>query len=221
MVKKNELIRRATALRLQGRSFKSVASILGISASTSYLWLKNVSLSEKSLAKLQLSRQEGRKKGWDTNRERRLARDSAILLQAEKTLSHIQYSKDHLKLFCSLLYWGEGSKTKTEICFTNSNPDMVRTFLVLFRRSFIIMEHKLSATLHLHGYHNRDVQVRFWSRITGIPKKRIFVYNKHNSGKNTRLNYPGCISVKYGDVRIFKEVEYLYKLFALKHGGIV
>ena len=109
-------------------------------------------------------------------------------------------------MFLALLYWGEGGKTNNIFRFTNSDPEMIKYFLHLLRKSFNVDEKKFHTRLHLHEYHNREEMIIFWSEITGIEKNRFSIYNKPHTGINKKPGYRGCLIVNYGDVKIFKEV---------------
>lgn len=213
-MKKSEIINKAINLRRKGLSYKVVGDKLGISHNTSYLWLKNIKLNSIAQRKLAMSLQNGRLKGVNRNLENRMRRNLKIATIARTTVSNIEFNVGIMKSFCALLYWAEGGKTGIEVAFANSDPAMIRTFLYLFRHGFEVNDHKIQAFLHLHNYHNISKQINFWSKITDIPKNKIIVYNKVNSGKNIRINYPGCISIRYSDVQIFNEIKYLYKILS-------
>ena len=104
--------------------------------------------------------------------------------------------------------------------FTNSDPVMIKTYIALFR-SFNVEPKNLKAILHLHSYHDKYKQAMFWSKVTGIPKKNISIYNKVNSGKIVRKNYPGCISIRLYNVKILHELRSYYQLYAKRYGGLV
>jgi hypothetical protein len=214
-----ELLQKAKILRKSGLSYKAIANELNLSPSTTHLWLKEVPLDEKAIKRLQASKFAGMRKGWETNRMKKVNRNSQISFSVQKAISIAKFDQLSIKLFCALLYWGEGQKYGSTINFTNSDPVMVKLFLNLFKKSFNVPASIWKAFLHLHGYHSRKKQVDFWSRITGIPKKNIFIYNKPYSGKNVRKNYPGCISIRYNDITIRKEIEYLYKSLAISLGA--
>lgn len=108
-------------------------------------------------------------------------------------------------MFLALLYWGEGGKTNNIFRFTNSDPEMIKSFSHLLRKSFIINEDKFRARLHLHEYHNREEMIIFWSEITGIEKNRFSIYNKPHTGINKKPGYRGCLTVNYGDVKYLKK----------------
>jgi hypothetical protein len=53
--------------------------------------------------------------------------------------------------------------------------------------------------------------VNYWSKVTGIPKNHFSIYNKPNTGINKKPGYKGCLSIRYGDSRIIKEVFIIIK----------
>jgi hypothetical protein len=222
-MKINYLKEKAVSVRKLGASYKEVAKRLKISKSTAYSWLKDIPLNRKAKEKLNVSQRLGRHKGMAVLKEQREKRDEEI---HQKTLLAFTKFKGSIlvyKIVCSILYWGEGEKSENKIAFTNSDPLMVRTFLRLFRSSFMINEDKFSAFLHLHDYHIKDEMVCFWAKATGIHKNKIRVYNKKSSHATIKAGYKGCISIRYSDVKISKEIKFLYMLFAekLNNGGVV
>lgn len=46
----------------------------------------------------------------------------------------------------------------------------------------------------------------FWFNVNGIGKNQFSIYNKPNTGKNKKEGYKGCLSIRYGDSRIIKEI---------------
>jgi hypothetical protein len=50
----------------------------------------------------------------------------------------------------------------------------------------------------LHGYHDLETQLDFWSKVTNIKRAQfIKPYQKPNSGKRIREGYQGCASLYY------------------------
>lgn len=216
-----QIRQKAIGMRKRGFSYEAISKKLHISKSISYVWLKDVELSEIAKLRIAESQTLGRSEGRRKILGNILKRNQDIFSKVEKKVIQMKISGDLRRLLCALLYRSEGEKTGVKIAFTNSDPAMIMLFLRLFRGSFAIREENIKAVLHLHPYHNIKKQLKFWSGVTGIPKYRISVYNKNNSGKNLRKNYPGCISVRYNDVRIFRELEYYFKVFTRKGGGFV
>jgi hypothetical protein len=98
------------------------------------------------------------------------------------------------------------------VSFINSDPEMIKYFLDVFRKAFKVDEKKFRALIHLHEYHDIDKQTDFWSKITRIPKEQFTKpYRKENGGKRKRENYQGCVSIRYNDRKIAKELIFLVK----------
>ncbi len=220
-MKRNQLLPFAIKLRKHGYSYNEIHERLNIPKGTCYSWLKNIKLNDKAIVRIQRIQQLGRKRGQQVNHNRALVRDADIDREVFESLRRLKLDKTLKKLFCSMLYWGEGSKGQNRVVFTNSDPIMVKTFLSLFRESYPLSENRFQASLHLHSYHNREVQKKFWSKISAISLHKISIYDKKNSGTNRREGYPGCISVRYNDVNISRDLEAHYKNFVKIYGGLV
>lgn len=219
MKKTSNVHLKAMKLRMAGNSYGEIKKKLGVAKSTSSVWFRGLILNKKALKRLKVREFRGKVKALETVRKKIRSRDVIIEKRVSSSLKNIKLSKDIIKLLCSMLYWAEGEKSGSAVSFTNSDPQMIGLYLGLLRKSFNIKKNKLKAILHLHTYHNPKKQVSFWSRITGIPPEQIFIYNKHNSGKNIRIGYPGCIAIRYYDVTIYKEIEFYYKSFAKNLGA--
>jgi hypothetical protein len=206
-MKKNNLIDRAVFLRKKGYSINEVSKNLKMSKSTASLWLRNIKISKTGLKRLEKKSNLGRKKGNDTNRKKRQDRWQNVAnrtINFRKNLS--DYDIEKRKVLLAMLYWGEGAKSGSRLILMNSDPEMIKVYLFLLRKCFLIDEKKLKANIHLHGYHMQDEMIEYWSKITKIKKENIYIYKKNNSGKTIRKDYKGCISLRYGDVNIFNEV---------------
>ncbi len=217
---KIEIRKEAIKLRKRGFSFEEISSLLPVSKSTCSVWLKEVDLSDKAKLRLQKRGLDGRKRGQLSNHNRALLRDEGIARQIRAEISTLDLNKILLKLLCAMLYWGEGAKGQHRVIFTNSDPLMIRIFLKFFRQSFTLDESRFQASLHLHEYHNHDIQKKFWANITGIRLQKISIYKKPNTGLVKREGYLGCISIRYNDVNIAHTLESLYKEFGVKYGGV-
>ena len=100
------------------------------------------------------------------------------LIQADNfavdLFENINLSSESILLFCALIYQCEGSKDiRDSITFTNSDPNLIKTFLFLLRKSFDLDEKKLKILMHLHKYHNEKIQKSFWSKITRVPEEQF------------------------------------------------
>lgn len=219
---KKEIKKQAKILRKKGHSFREISEICAVSKSTASLWCRNEILNKKARERIKILGDVGREKGKVTAREKRV-KELELIDKNCSVLRNKKYSIDDYKLFLALLYWGEGAKTSNSFKFINSDPEMIRSFLFLLRNSFFIDEKKFKVWLHLHEYHNKEEMVGFWSDITGIEKKQFSIYNKPHTGINKKLGYRGCVSIYYGDAKIFKEVFIIIERFVryINNAGLV
>ncbi len=136
---KKEIKKQAKILRKKGRSFREISEICAISKSTASLWCRNETLNKKARERIKNLGDVGREKGKVTAREKRV-KELELIDKNCSVLRNKKYSIDDYKLFLALLYWGEGGKTKNRFRFTNSDSEMMKSFLYLLRKAFIINE---------------------------------------------------------------------------------
>jgi len=209
----------AVILRKQGHSLQEVSIKLGISKGTASLWLQHTPFSAKAKKRIQRRRDEGSRKSRATLNDRTNKRLTEAFDFAQKTLRNIPNTADNSRLYCALLYWCEGEKSKNDksLFFTNSDPSLVESFLKHLRKGYAIEEKKFRVCVHLHSYHDSKKQLFFWSKVTNIPLAQFTKpYHKKNTGKNIRIGYAGCASVRYHDVRIARQVIAVARAFLKK-----
>ena len=120
------------------------------------------------------------------------------------------------KLLLAVLYGCEGAKTDrgSRVTFMNSDPLLIKQFTRLMREAYKIDERKWRCCLHLHSYHTDQKQIRYWSIITAVPENQFTkVYKKNKGGIRRRENYQGCLSLRYYDSLIARELYYIYQAF--------
>lgn len=211
----------ALELRMAGHSLLEIATKLRISKSTSSLWLKNVELNSQAKARIEKIRKFARIKAAKTINERIRNRRKIFDISTNKILSELKISESPSlsKVLCSILYWGEGSKTGYRVAFINSDPTMVATFIKLLRLSFSLDESKFRALVHIHEYHNEAQIKNFWSNITGIPLSQFTKsYLKPHTKKVIRQGYKGALRIAYADTKIVDELKAVYNGLAKSLG---
>jgi len=215
----NDLKFKAIKLRKQGYSYSEVSSALNVPEGTCSSWLARIKLSRKAKTLLQKKALNGALKGLNKRNQNLQDKYKAIEQIVSHDLRYLDNSLVTKRLLCAFLYWAEGSKNRNDFKFVNSDPTMIRLFLELLRESFRLNEDKLAAVLHLHSYHDKSLQLQFWSELTKIPLNRIGIHHKKNSGKRKRLNYQGCIAINYYDVKLYKALTSYYILYAQGMGA--
>jgi len=212
-MKRKEMFSKAIKLRKRGRSFREISELLNISKSTASLWTRGTILNSKAIQRLEGLKELGRERSKQTKERQRTSAEKEISKKARIIVKNVKLNDSHRKIICSLIYWCEGGKNDGgRVNFTNSDPQLMRYFLKIFRKSFFLNENKFRALLHVHEYHEENRQVRFWSKITQIPIEQFSKsFHKKNTGKNKRAGYQGCLSVRYYDSKIQKELFFISK----------
>lgn len=96
------------------------------------------------------------------------------------------------------LYLGEGGKRDDHLAFSNSDPQVIRTWMALLRRNFEIDESKFACQLMLSPGMPEQELKEFWSAETGISLRRFHKSSiKKNSAKVTREGYKGVCLIRY------------------------
>ena len=217
---------KAQELRRKGFSLKEISENLKIAKSTASLWSRDIPLSKKAANRLSAKVTRGQL----ISARQRIARTDAIRrmyfdkgLEMVRTVAQKKRDKEISKIFCALLYWCEGGKHDDRcIQFTNSDPKLIKTFVNLFRESFSIDESKFRILLHLHKYHSVQAQIKFWQTIIGVSASQFSKpYLKPNNGKRIRLDYPGCVNIRYYDANISRELLGVGRAFLEIFGGVV
>lgn len=205
----------AKALRKKGYSLNEIANQLGIAKSTSSLWTRHIQLDAQAKKRLKQRRVYGQYKASQTWKKKREERRQKYNNQAKQLLSKINHNKSLAQLACALLYWAEGSKGKEAIRFTNSNPQMINTFMNLLRIGFNTDEKKLKALVHIHQYHDEKKIISYWSKITKIPTNQFYnSYQKPHTGTRKRQHYKGCICIHYQDLNVARQIKAIYNMYA-------
>lgn len=197
--------------RLEGISAEELSKRYSIPRGTVYYWVRSIILPEKAKQKLRSNSDLGRQAGRRTIQQNREQDIKDIKAGAATVLKSLSFDVSNLKYFCALLFWAEGAKMQSSLRFTNSDPLMIQTFLLLLRNSFSIDESKFRVTVHIHSYHDDCEMKAYWSEVTGIPIAQFYrSYRKPHTGKTKKEGYRGCIMIYYYDAKIAKELKYLY-----------
>jgi IS30 family transposase len=116
-----------------------------------------------------------------------------------------------LKVAGVMLYWAEGSKWDGEkiVDFANSDKDMIQLFLRFLREICGIEEKKLRVFCYFHKGQNVKRNMRYWSRITGVPLSRFSKpYIRLDSGEKKIDKMPyGMVHIRYGDKKLLCQIR--------------
>lgn len=112
---------------------------------------------------------------------------------------------EDLKTAGIMLYWGEGAKTENVVKFVNSDPEMIRIFLLFLRQVCGVREERLKALIHIYPDHDENKLKLFWLKITKIDKNNFYKSYLHEGKKGSYKNKSkwGTITISYPDKLLF------------------
>lgn len=201
--------KQALELRLNGKSIKEIAKLLGVAKSSVSLWVRNVELTEYQ--KKYLKEKGLLKEKIERSRNTRLLNEKIkrdlIINPAIESVPEIDDEK--LWLIGVMLYWGEGSKTRRAVRFANSDPDLIKMMMLFFRYICEVPESKFRGYIHIHEHLNYRAAELYWSKITDIPLSQFLkTYRKPNkSSQNKKDTLPyGTLDVYVYDAQLFYKI---------------
>ncbi|MFA6547792.1 MAG: hypothetical protein WCT11_02480 [Candidatus Magasanikbacteria bacterium] len=216
-VKNLSLIKETIILRKRGLSYDEIILKTGVSRSNLSSWFSGLVLNKKA-EKLLLNKKkkhlvEARAKAFVVLKNNRNDQQKNIGLEVNETLSRINFDKNTNEALLTVLYLGEGFKTKSAIGLGNSNPEIMKLFVGLLRSIYKIDEAKFRIFLHLRYDQGDNLEKKYWSQMLLIPLNKFgkTQFDKRTQGSKTWKEYHGVCSVYYYDAKIEKRLTIFQK----------
>lgn len=214
----DDLKRRAKQLRSKGYTYSEICKELRkkIPKSTLSYWCHGVKLPNsyaQKLTNLNLSNAEkGRQIALVVNK---LKRKQFLDGLKNKNLHLVEnFDLRDMKLLLAMLYMAEGGRYPSSQClkFASVNAGIIRLFLFLLRKSFILNEAKFRLEINCRADQDLKTLVDYWQKVTKIDRKQIYKprIDKRTIGKKTKKkNYKGVCVIVYFDTSIQLELQLL------------
>ncbi len=111
-----------------------------------------------------------------------------------------------LKITGIMLYWGEGAKTSGSVKLANSNPDIIRVFLLFLREICGVEEKRIKMIIHMYPDLDGIFLGNFWSSVTGIGLENFYrpqiLKGKKGTYKNKSIY--GTATICYSDKKLLQ-----------------
>jgi len=211
----------AIILRKKGFTYGEIKKYLGIPIpkSTLSLWFKRITLSNIACNRLNnarsLKQKESHMRALEANKKKRIN----YLEEIEKRTKHLEKyldNNDIAKIVLAMLYLGEGAKgPRRSFMLGNSNPKVVKLYLNLLRKCYIIDEKKFRCTLQCRADQNIPKLENFWHKVTGIPKTQFYkarIDPRTIGKKSKKPEYKGVCRIDYFSADMYNEVEKIIEL---------
>lgn len=210
---------KAIAMRKNSASIKDIENKLKIPRSTLSGWLRAIKLrkSQKDLIHKRWRQRlvETRKRAIEWHNIQKINRLKEAENQALKALETIDTNDRSIQnLALSMLYLGEGFKKDT-FGMGNSDPMILKLFVSLLLKVYLVPLAKLSCELHLRADQNPKKIKKYWSRELDIPISNFkwVSVDKRTLGSPTYPHYKGVCIVRFGSIAIQRKLLYTSKIF--------
>lgn len=199
---KDDLRAQAVAMRRQGRSYREIQHVVGVSKGTLSLWLRDVPLTEEQQQVLASRTPAAASRRAKAIRANAIRRRGQVIADARAQVTRLCESE----LFVAgvVAYWAEGSKNKPwrsgeRVSFLNSDPAMITLFL---RRLALvgIERDRLQFRIQIHESADLSGALRFWADVVDADPATFdrVTLKRHNpvtARKNVGDGYHGCLCV--------------------------
>lgn len=183
-------------MRALGKSIGEIERELGVSRASVSTWVRHVELSLEARARL--AARSGLGPIVAAERKAARAREVRAAHQAEgRALARERGTR--YATGC-MLYWAEGAKARNMVRLTNSDPELLASFVDFLRTEFEVDSTSMTMRCNLFADHldrQREIE-EFWLRRLGLPttslrRSHVNVYSKYSQKKRRgKLPYGTC-----------------------------
>jgi len=192
---KEEEMRLARELRMQGWSYKQIAEEIGVSKGSVHNWCKDIKLTpeQKAANKERQIKRGKNNKGAQTNRKKALIERREY--QNAGRMKARQGS--HLHMIGCMLYWAEGAKyRRNNLIFANSDVKMIQVFAHFLREELNVQDDGIKVKVHCHTTNPDEIEAieNYWLNLLQLPRDNLNTTQiVKSSGKSrNRLQYGVC-----------------------------
>jgi hypothetical protein len=173
------------ALRRLGLMQSEIRQIIPVAKSTLSYWCRDVCLTPDQVAAI-------RERGYsqtgvprDTQRQRR---KDITVVRTRARRSASRWSAEPLFVAGVALYWAEGSKSRNDLVIANTDPALLRLF-ILWVRTYLDPDAEFRLSLHLHIGNDEPAAQQSWRRMLSLPSARFTKTYVKPAGTGHRKNH--------------------------------
>jgi hypothetical protein len=154
-------------------SIREIAVLLGVARSSVSRWVRDVELS-------QAQREELARRNPALTPEfngSKIQARQALELRRRYQERGRRLARRGEPLFVAgcMLYWGEGAKSRNQVMFSNSDPDMAALFMRFLRTYFHVTDEMVRVRCHLfadHAARQHEIE-QFWLDMLALQRDRL------------------------------------------------
>lgn len=152
------------ALRRLGWTYGEIRDVIDVPKGTLAGWCREIQLTDDQIAATKRRTATQRGGPRDTQRKRRAEIERIQADAREFALAHLH---DPLFVAGTVLYWGEGAKTRPRMMVANADVAALQLFVRWVRR-FHDREAAFVLSLHLHEGNDDAAAKRWWAEALGL-----------------------------------------------------
>ncbi len=163
---KELLHKKAVELRKAGYSYTYIQRKISVSKSTLSAWLSDLPYKRNQETIEVINRAR-----LMANEAKREIKRKSIKDAEELAIKDIgKFTKRDLFMFGIGLYTGEGSKTDGLVRAVNSDPEIIKTFILWFKKILNLQNINFSIRIHMYPDNDPEKVIAFWMKEIGLPK---------------------------------------------------
>lgn len=184
-----KVVEREEARRLRqqnGLAMRVIADRLGVAVSSVSRWTRDITLTADQQDELRRTSRLVDAQRIGREAMRRSARMKR--LEAQEHGRALARRGDPLHVAGCMLFWGEGSKRRDAVVFTNSDADMLEHFLRFLRTFYLVRDEKIGFSLNCHlgnGLDLADIE-EWWLRRLELPPRCLRAHTLNRSSRASR-----------------------------------
>lgn len=213
---KGKFAQREEARRLrkeEGLSLNEITSKLGVSKGSVSLWVRDVELTDEQKAGL---RDKNPAYNNGAGRERWRESCKSVWLARRKDYQEdgrrMAKSRDVDFIAGCMLYWAEGSKSRSTLRMTNTDPNMLKFFVVFLKKYFDIPNEDIGVTVRFYSKSGLSVDEveKYWAEVLNVPKEcfkkaEVDHDKRPTSGQKIKHKFGVC-AVQTGNVVVLQKI---------------
>jgi hypothetical protein len=194
-------------MRIEGSSIGEIEQRLGVARSSVSRWVSDIELTPQQLAELERRSGAGALAGSAVNAERARARRREWQEEGRCRAR----AGDASYIGGCMLYWGEGSKSRSTVELTNSDVPLVSVFAVFLRLHFEVADEAMRLHCNLFADHvaNRREIEDHWLNALRLPEASLRAstvnrYSKYSQKKRTNSLPYGTATLRVHSTKILQ-----------------
>jgi hypothetical protein len=207
MLTKRQRRLKARELKLQGWKNIDIAEELGVTAGTVSNWTSDIKLTPEQEEAMAIENPTWLKRYKYGQKIRQTALDKRMLYQDAGREKAREGSLLHL--MATMLYWGEGTKARSDLSLINSDPYMLKLFIRFLRIEMAVPDDKIRISIQHHTTDEKDIAriIQYWLEWLELPlSTTVSTQLKIGTSSRKKRYINGFCTISVGSVEIVQQI---------------